>query len=943
MKLLASFLLFLVISLLAGSADAQQAPCQPRWLPTFGGPPGIDGEVYALTAFDDGSGSALYAGGLFSSAAGVPVNNVARWDGARWSPLGDGTSSAVHALAVFDDGSGSGPELYAGGYFKSAGGLHANYIAKWNGTAWSPLGTGVSGGGFGYATVDSLAVFDDGSGSALYAGGFFNSASGVTVKNVAKWGGPTSGWSAVGAGLRNDVVSALAVFDDGSGGGPQLYAGGDFTASGTVPLNFVAKWDGSVWLPLGSGMSDPVSALLVFDDGLGGGQSLYAGGAFTTAGGIPALGVAKWSGTTWTAPGVMGSGLSSVRSLAVFNDGRDDKPALYAGGEGPANHIAKWDGMSWSTFGGAGLSGGQPTTVSALAVFDDGTCGMPALYVGGDFTGAGGVAAKHVAKWDGSRWALVGKGNEIEGSAYSLATFDDGSGAGSALYVGGRFISAGGVLTNHIAGWDGHDWSALAGDVGSGINSSGWVAALTVFDDGSGTGPALYVGGPFTSAGGVLTDNVARWNGTTWSKLGDGVNGSVRAFAVFDDESGAGPSLYAGGYFTSAGGVPASKVAKWDGSSWSALGSGVTGTFSPFVYALAVFDDGSGPALYAGGDFTIAGGQKANYVARWDGTRWSALGNGISGSFGQVAVRALQVFDDGSGTGPALYAGGYFDGAGGVQARGIARWDGSHWSAVGNGLRSTGVRAMTVFDDGTGGGSALYAGGEFNVPRGIAKWDGSSWTPLGKGVGGIGGIPGQVLALSGFDEGLGTPALYAGGTFLSAGGLLENGIAKWGCHSLPPASSFCAAKTTLSCGAAIISASGLSSATKADGFLIRAQPVLSCRSGLLLYSNQPARPGVQFAGPGNGLLCLTPTSLRRAGPIESGGGRQLCDGVMSIDMNAFNVNNWTATGCNPPPGQNNPAGFLSNPGTTVNAQMWGRDSIATGQVLSDGISWVVGP
>ncbi len=38
-----------------------------------------------------------------------------------------------------------------------------------------------------------------------------------------------------------------------------------------------------------------------------------------------------------------------------------------------------------------------------------------------------------------------------------------------------------------------------------------------------------------------------------------------------------------------------------------------------------------------------------------------------------------------------------------------------------------------------------------------------------------------------------------------------------------------------------------------------------------------------------------------------------------------------------------PAGFLGNMGTTVNAQMWGRDSIATGQVLSDGISWVVGP
>jgi hypothetical protein len=84
--------------------------------------------------------------------------------------------------------------------------------------------------------------------------------------------------------------------------------------------------------------------------------------------------------------------------------------------------------------------------------------------------------------------------------------------------------------------------------------------------------------------------------------------------------------------------------------------------------------------------------------------------------------------------------------------------------------------------------------------------------------------------------------------------------------------------------------------------------------------------------------------LRRAGPIESGGtSPQLCDGILSIDMNRFRALNWTAAGCNPPPGQNNPAGFLANMGTTVNAQVWGRDSIATGQVLSDGIIWSIGP
>ena len=75
------------------------------------------------------------------------------------------------------------------------------------------------------------------------------------------------------------------------------------------------------------------------------------------------------------------------------------------------------------------------------------------------------------------------------------------------------------------------------------------------------------------------------------------------------------------------------------------------------VYALAVFDDGLGPALHAGGDFTTAGGVAANRIARWDGgTSWSPLGSGTN-----APVAALLVFDD--GTGPALIAGGPFSSA----------------------------------------------------------------------------------------------------------------------------------------------------------------------------------------------------------------------------------------------------------------------------------------
>jgi hypothetical protein len=201
-----------------------------------------------------------------------------------------------------------------------------------------------------------------------------------------------------------------------------------------------------------------------------------------------------------------------------------------------------------------------------------------------------------------------------------------------------------------------------------------------------------------------------------------------------------------------------------------------------------------------------------------------------------------------------------------------------------------------------------------------------------------------VSAFTAFDDGSGGgQALYVGGDFtVSASG--DSFLAKLGCPSSTPTNVFCTAKTTLVCGAANISATGSPSGTATSGFVIKAQPVRGCRAGLLLYSNQPVQPGMSFGGPGNGLLCLQGMGLRRAGPIESGGtSPQLCDGILSIDMNQFHTFNWTATGCSPAPGQTSPAGFLDNMGTTVSAQVWGRDSIMAGQVLSDGISWAVGP
>jgi len=748
--------------------------CSASWLPTFGGAPGVAGNVYALAVFDDGSGPALHAGGSFVTAGGVAANRVARWNGTSWASLGSGMSGPagypdyVRALAVYDDGSGSA--LFAAGQFVTAGGAPAGRIAKWDGASWSTLGSGLDD--YAYA----LAVYDDGSGPALYVGGQFTTAGGVPASGIARWNG--SSWAGVGGGM-NDYVSCLLVRDPGSG--PKLFAGGGFTMAGGVAANRIARWDGSSWVRLGSGVSGggspSVDTLVTFDDGSG--PALYAGGDFFTAGGASANRVAKWNGSSW-AP--LGSGVNNgvnnrVAALAAYDDGGG--AALYVGGifqaagGAPASRIAKWNGSSWAALG----SGMDYQDVSSFLVHDDGS--GPALFTAGSFTTANGVPANSIAKLDGSGWSTLGKG--LNDTVRALVVHDDGS--GPALYAAGTIRSAGGLPTQGIGRWNGTSWSTL----GSGILGEGLyygVRALAVYDDGA--GPALYAGGNFTSAGGVAVNHVARWDGSSWAPLGSGVGGAVtvptvQALVAHDD--GSGPALYAGGFFLDAGGVAVSHIARWNGASWSAVGNGLSGA----VQALAVFDDGSGPALYAGGEFQSSGTTLTKSVARWDGSTWSALGSGVTAGAFVSYVHALAVHDDGSG--PALYVGGTFTSAGGVPATRVARWNGSNWSALGSGISggfmgNIHVDALASYDDGSG--PALYAGGLFENAGGvavnqIARWNGTAWSTVG------GGMAAGVLALVVHDDG-GGPALYAGGEFSSAFDAGDSYLARWGCppDTAPP-------------------------------------------------------------------------------------------------------------------------------------------------------------
>jgi hypothetical protein len=738
--------------------------------------PGTGGHVTAFATSNGPSGPILYVAGAILSAGTTAADNVAAWNGSSWSPLGGGLRSGavnpgcicVSALAVFDDG--SGPELYAGGDFFFAGSVSAIHIAKWNGHEWSAVGPGLTShdGLSAISSVRSLAVFDDGSGPALYAGGEFDRAGTLAVNHIARWNGTS--WSALGAGMGDALgssfpsVNALAVFDDGSG--PGLYAAGEFASAGGQPANRIARWNGSAWSPLGSGigvLGYGVYALASYDDGTGPG--LFAAGSFTTAGGLPAIRIAKWNGSAWSS---LGAGLSpeSAKSLAVWNDGSG--PALYVAGpfDGPVGStthgIAKWNGISWSGLG-IGLLG-ESLDSFALSVFDDGR--GSALYVGGNFLSAGDALARGVARWNGSVWSplveLTTAGRSFGNFCECLEVFDDGS--KSTLIIGGTLERHLATARNHpLVQWDGRTWSIPPGDL------DGDVHAVRSFDDGS--GPGLFVGGGFTHAGSVSLSRVARWNGTSWAPLGEGFDADVRSFGVFDD--GTGEALYVGGDFTHAGTLTVNRIAKWNGSAWTALGNGIPGVTPPnTVEAIVSFDDGTGAALYVGGYFFPQAGAPGYSIAKWNGSSWSSVGgSGVGGR-----IHAMEVLDDGSG--PALYVGGSLGGAGSVATLGVVRWNGSAWSALDSGLDefSPIVSALASFDDGSG--AALYVGGFFDgaghvaSATDIARWNGSRWSSVG------GGIDDWVTALKSFDDGTG-PALYAAGWFRKAGGVVSNVVARW--------------------------------------------------------------------------------------------------------------------------------------------------------------------
>ena len=661
------------------------------------------------------------------------------WD-SRFNPVG--TEGNVSALAL------DGAIVYLGGEFKVAGKVLANNVARWDGTTWSALGTGTNG---------PIYTMDFAAGN-LYVGGAFTYAGGFFAPNIARWDG--SAWHSLGAGINNSVFHIAATATN-------VYVGGAFTMAGATAANHIARWDGASWFALGSGTNgSSVSTILV------NGQDVYVGGTFTTAGSTSVHNVARWDGTSWY--DLNGGVSGTVHDFALFGTDLYVGGYFFSSGNGSQvfNNVARYSttGNQWYALS----TGAYIGTTGPVYALVHSTVGY-GLYVAGEFATAGELQAHNVVMWStsGGGWSVLGVGTS---NGTNGAVLDLGMTANGYLYVAGIFDVAGRVLTNggvpanNAARWYGGIWSALGTGLGinGGVTSVNAVLVVTI-----GGTTSVYVGGAFLSVGNLPANNIARWDGTSWSTLGSGVNNGVIGI-VLALARGPGSEIYVGGVFNQAGSIGVHNVARWSsGSGWSNMNGGVTGGS---VRALAY--NNYDLNLYVGGFFTQAGGSvSVNNIARWNSgggsNSWSALrqgttqSNGVDGVVTTIAIRDAD---------HKVYVGGQFDSAGGQTAGNLARWGANGTSFFWNTLGTANdlVSSLVFIDD------TLYAGGNFTSmsPGGsvnhVARYSFSAgiWYSLGSGsTNGVNG-PVSTLATNGSN-------LYVGGEFTSAGGTAVNNVTSW--------------------------------------------------------------------------------------------------------------------------------------------------------------------
>jgi hypothetical protein len=296
----------------------------------------------------------------------------------------------------------------------------------------------------------------------------------------------------------------------------------------------------------------------------------------------------------------------------------------------------------------------------------------------------------------------------------------------------GGYDSICNININKIGAWNDTIWSGF----GNGITPPTVGYPARAFAEYKGE---LIVGGGFQYASFKNVNKIARWDGTDWYPLGNGLNGQFSTELISSLISYKG-ELYAAGRFNEINGLKnVNNIARWDGTTWRRVGTGLQGSLDE-VYSMAVYKN----ELYVGGGFSDAGGITAYNIAKWNGTTWSSVGLGTSSDVNVLKVDTAR---------DLLYVGGDFEGVNNsIYSRKVAMWDGANWHSMSpNKFFGSTVVSMEMYH------GYLYAGGLKFTDTCFARWDGLNWEV-------IDGPNGNVTSLQTYKD-----KLYLGGDFTMIG------------------------------------------------------------------------------------------------------------------------------------------------------------------------------
>ena len=306
---------------------------------------------------------------------------------------------------------------------------------------------------------------------------------------------------------------------------------------------------------------------------------LYVGGAFDSAGHMPMQNLARWNGKNWSSIGDFYD--TCIFALCMYND------TLVIGDYLGNVTLVDSAGNILNFFSADGF-------INALTTYKN------ELYVGGDFDEINDVPAVGIARYNGVNWESVDSGMQNccgNGENWALYVWNN------KLYAGGSYYQAGDSLANNIASWDDTTWASLGSGSdtrGTGKYNVGYIYSIGSYNNN------LYIAGQFDSAGGVATNNIAKWSGARWDSVGTGLNNlpyNLGAYGIpfcFGEYKG---SLYIGGELDSAG------ILKWNDTLFSCPDLGV---HYGGVFAIDTFQG----ILYIGGGFDSAGNSLINNIAR---------------------------------------------------------------------------------------------------------------------------------------------------------------------------------------------------------------------------------------------------------------------------------------------------------------------------------------